>query len=284
MTDLPGQLAAAFDLWLRGAAADLFRPAIDTAGQLLFRTPAVGAIPAVGQAWTLVRDLADGLFVVAVLWVGVLVMTAGGYDARYTAKRLLPRIVAAAVLANSSLAICGGLIELNNVLVGGVVGAEPGRTFVGQVGALIGRDPPEAQFLGLLIVGAAALAGLFLVVVAIGRDLLLVMLTALAPLLLAATAVPQLDDLARLWWRMFGALLFVQVLQAGLIAVSLALLANTDWLGVPGATLIAGLTLVALLYLLARLPFIACRWALERPVLDTVPRRLAIAAARGLAV
>jgi hypothetical protein len=282
MTDLPGQLAAAIGAWIRGAAADLFAPAIAVVGQLLFQTPAVDAIPAVGQVWATVRDLANALFVLAFAVIGVLVMAAGGYDARYAAKRLLPRVVVAAVLVNGSLAICALLIEIDNLLVGALVGMAPGALLAGQVAGLAGQDAGATQVLGVLLLIAAAVLALVLVAVAIGRDLVLVVLTALAPLFLAAAALPQLEDIARLWWRVFTALVFVQVLQAALIATAFALLVNTDWLGAPGSSAVAGLSLVAVLYLLVRLPFIAYRWAIERPISETISVRLALAAARGL--
>jgi hypothetical protein len=280
--DILGQLGEAIGTWLRGAAADLFAPAVDTAGRLLFQTPAVGAIPAVGGAWAIVRDIADALFVLAFAVIGVLVMAAGSYDARYTAKRLLPRVAVAAVLVNGSLSICAVLIDLNNMVVAGLIGTAPGPALAGQVATLVGQDGGATALLGLLTLIAAAVFALLLIVVAIGRDLLLVVLTALAPLFLAAAAIPQIEDLARLWWRVFTALVFVQVLQAALVAISVALLVNTDWLGASGSSVIAGLSLIAVLYLLIRLPFLAYRWALERPITQTVSLRVAIAAARGL--
>ena len=74
---------------------------------------------------------------------------------------------------------------------------------------------------------------------------------------LATYALPQTDSIARLWARVFTSLLFVQVIQAVLIAVGASLLQNTDWLGGPVSGLTSGLVLVTLFYLLFTLPFAA---------------------------
>jgi hypothetical protein len=280
--DLTSQIAEAINAWLRGAASQLLGPALDAAGQLLF-TPAVDALPQVQQTWALARDLADGLFVLAFCAVGVLVMAAGGYDARYNAKILVPRVALAAVMANASLALCGVLIQLDNALVTGLLGVAPGPAILAALGGLIARDGTTVQLVGVATAVAAAVLALLLVAVYIGRGLILVLLACLAPLALASYALPQIDDVARLWWRAFTALLFVQVLQAALVAVAVSLVGATDWLATSGSALASGLLLVVVLYLLFRLPFAAYHWALQVPVTGSVSLRAAAAAIRGTA-
>lgn len=73
---------------------------------------AYDAIPEIEQAWSLVRDTANALFVLALIAAGVLVMASGTLDSRYSAKALVPRVALAAIAANASLALCGGLIQL----------------------------------------------------------------------------------------------------------------------------------------------------------------------------
>ena len=51
----------------------------------------------VGRAWALVRSVTDGLFVIALLAAGVMVMASGTVESRYSAKALIPRIVLAIV-------------------------------------------------------------------------------------------------------------------------------------------------------------------------------------------
>jgi hypothetical protein len=283
--DLTSQIIDAINAWLRDAATQLLGPALEAASKLLFQTPAFDAIPEVTNTWAVVRGVADGLFVVALCAVGLLVMTAGGYDARYTAKVLVPRVALAAIMANASLTVCGALIQLDNALVTSLLGPAPGAAIFAPLGALIGQDGSAAQLVGIAVAVAAAVLALLLVAVYIGRGLVLVLLACLAPLALASYALPQTDELARLWWRAFTALLFVQVLQAALVAIAVSLVGTTDWLVQSGTTIASGLFLVVVLYLLFRLPFAAYHWALRVPISRSGALRvIATTAIRGLAV
>jgi hypothetical protein len=260
--DITSQVIDAINAWLQNLATHLLRPALTAAGQLLFQTPAYDSIPEVGRSWSLVRDAADGLFVLALLAAGVLVMASGTFESRYSAKVLVPRIVLAAVSANASLAICGGLIRIDNALVQGLLGPNPGAVTFAQLAGMI-QGPASDQVVGSLVSIAAAILAVLLVVLYIGRDLLLLVATVLAPLALATYALPQVDEIARLWWRVFSALLFVQVIQAVLVEVGLQLLRHTDWLG-PVSDLTSGLVLITLLYILFKLPFAAYQWAFRQ--------------------
>jgi hypothetical protein len=282
--DLTSQIGEAINAWLRSAAAQLLGPALDAAAKLLFQTPAVDAIPQITDTWALVRTVADGLFVVVFCAAGVLLMVAGGYDSRYTAKVLVPRVVLAAIMANASLAICGALIQLDNALVTSLLGPAPGASVFAPLGALIASDGTPAQLVGIAVAVAAAVLALLLVAVYLGRGLVLVLLACLAPIALASYALPQTDDLARLWWRAFTALLFVQVVQAALVAVAVSLVGATDWLATSGTGIPSGLFLVVVLYLLFRLPFAAYHWALQLPISRSRSIRVAAAAIRGTAV
>ncbi len=89
--DITSQVIDAINAWLQNLATHLLRPALTAAGQLLFQTPAYDSIPEVGHSWSLVRDTADGLFVLALLGAGVLVMASGTFESRYSAKALIPQ-------------------------------------------------------------------------------------------------------------------------------------------------------------------------------------------------
>jgi hypothetical protein len=277
--DLTAQVIDAINGWLRWAATELLRPALSAIGGLLFATPAFDRIPEVAQLWTLVRNVADALFVLAVIAAGVLVMASGTFDSCYTAKLVIPRVALAAVAANASLVIVGALIRLENGIVLGLLGDEPAAAVTQQLAAML-AGPAEGQFVGILVAVAGAALALLLVAISIGRDVVLLIATVLAPLALATYSLPLTDEVARLWWRVYGALLFVQVVQAVLVLVGLELLRHTDWLGGPLPDLVAGLVLVSVLYLLFRLPFAAYQWAFQRPLVQSAPARTIVFAAR----
>ena len=136
---------------------------------------------------------------------------------------------------------------------------------------------------GILVGLATAILAILLVVLYVARDLVLLVVTILGPLALATYALPQTDEIARVWGRVFCALLFVQVVQAVLIAVAIQLLRRTDWLGGPVPELTSGLVLLTLLYLLFKLPFVAYQASFRQPLSQSAPVRTILLTARGLA-
>jgi hypothetical protein len=121
-----------------------------------------------------------------------------------------------------------------------------------------------------------------LVVLFIGRDLVLLVATVMAPLALATYALPQTEELARLWWRVFGALLFVQVGQAVLVQIGAELVVHSECLGGPVPGLVGGLVGVTVLYLLLKLPFAAYQWAFRQAIGQTALVRTVLVGARAL--
>ncbi len=280
--DLSAQVTQAINAWLQTVSAQLLAPALSALGQLLFTTPAFDQIPEVEALWSLVRNTADALFVLAVIAAGVLVMASGTIETRYSAKLLVPRLVLAALVANTSLVITGALIRLNNAIVTGLLGAQPAGAVVNQLGAMLSGHLAN-QVVAIVVGLAAAALAVLLLALCIGRDLVLLIATVLSPLALAAYALPQTEELARLWWRIFSALLFVQVVQAVLVELGLELLRHTDWLGGPVSDLTSGVVLLTLLYLLFRLPFAAYEWAFQKPLSQSAPVRTVVLAARAVA-
>ena len=281
--DITSQVIDAINGWLQSLATHLLKPALAAADQLLFQTPTFDSIPEVGRSWALVRDVADGLFVLALLTAGIIVMASGAIESRYSAKALIPRIVLAAVAANASLALCGGLIKLDNALVSGVVGPNPGSSTFGQLASMVQGQQASDQVVGSLVGLAAAILAILLVGLYIGRDIVLLVATVLSPLALATYALPQTDEIARIWWRVFTALLFVQVIQAILVAVGVELLRHTNWLGGPMSDLVSGLVLITLLFLLFKLPFAAYHWAFRHPLSRSPVLQTAVTAAKVVA-
>lgn len=279
--DITSQVIEAINAWLLGLVAQLLGPALAAVGQLIFSTPAFDSVPEIEQAWALVRNTTDALFVLSLLAAGVLVMASGSFESRYTAKLLVPRLAVAAIAANASLAICGSLIRLNNALVIGLLGPDPGASVIGQLTAIAQGGHPGSQLVAILIGLVVTVLAVLLVVLYIGRDLLLLLAIVLAPLALATYALPQTDEIARLWSRVFSALLFVQVVQSVLVQIGVQLIAHTGWLGGPISDLTSGLVLVTLLYCVFKLPFAAYQWAFRQPLRQN-PFIQTIVAARAL--
>lgn len=265
--DLTTEIASAINAWLDGFVRELLMPALDAAGDLIFQTPRFEVVPAVVRNWELLRSVTDALLVVVVLGTGILTMV-GGADARYSAKTLVPRLVLGGVFANVSLSLAGALIALNNAIVVGLLGVQPGASVVARFASIVTSAAAPNQVMGIVVGLAAAALALLLIALFIGRDLLLMVLVIVSPLALLTYAVPQLAELARLWCRAFGALLFVQVLQATLVLLGVELLAGADWFGDPLSGFVSSVLVVAVLYLLLRLPFAAYGFAFHASLGD----------------
>lgn len=255
-----------FGSLLQSLAAQLLPAAASAAGLLLFQTPAFTEIPDVRGLWLVVLGVTDTMFVLALLFAGGLIMTSDTFQSRYTAKLLIPRLLLAAVLANASLVLCSSLTHLDNALVVGILGPDPATNSWGTVTGQFASSNLTGGIVFALVAIAAAVMGLFLAIVYIARDFLLLLLTVLAPLALATYGVPGLDEMARLWWRGYLIGLFVQVGDALLLRVGTMLLVHPGWLGTPASALISSLMLVALLYVMFRLPFVAYQWVFHHPV------------------
>jgi len=280
--DITTLVTGAITAWLGALETAILGPALAAATELLFRTPDLTHVAAVRDASELTRYVADTLFALAVLVAGVFVMTQGGTDARYTVKTVAPRLVLAAVLSNVSLVLASAFIALNNAVVDAVLAPSPQATIAAALASLTAAGPIGADLLGLVIGLVAAILALLLVALAIGRLFILLLALAAAPLALATYALPQTSELARLWWRIFGGLLFVQVVEAVLVHVAAGVIASGDWLGGPVPGLVSGLVVVTLLYALVRLPFTAYAWAFHARLERSVVVRTLLVGARAV--
>ena len=142
-----------------------------------------------------------------------------------------------------------------------LVGSNPTADVWGQAVSHVNSQRPTVAVLAALMSLALAAIALLLVVAYLIRDVVLLAATVIAPLALATYSVPQLDEAASVWWRVYGAGLFVQVAQAEVLNVGLRLVGHADLLGAPASELTDVLVLLILLWVLAKMPFWAFRWA-----------------------
>jgi uncharacterized membrane protein YkgB len=268
--------------WLENVAGTITPPALKLAGALIFQTPSIPDLPGVQQVWTLVAGVADVLLVLALMWGGVLIMSSGTFEHQYTTKRLLPRLLLAAVMVNASLAFCRTAIAFDNAMVTTLVGANPEATLWAQISDGLVTQDSATQLLSSLVAIVIAIFAVLLVVVYLARDFLLIVGTVVAPLSLATLSVPSLAWLSSLWFRAYLTTLFVQVAQAALLGVGLQVARHPDALGLPALGLLQPIVLVTLLYLSLRLPFIAYGLAFGQTVTGLPVVQSAIGAARAI--
>lgn len=222
------------------------------------------------DTWTKFRDVANVLFVVVFMIVVFSQATSVGLSS-YGVKRILPRILAAAVLVNVSFFICQIAIDISNIVgvgIGGLVDSMRSGTRLNidvlswetAIGAAIAGGGVVAGIGTVLAAGSmtAALAmllpfaitALFAVVTAIAvliaRQVIIVLLVALAPLAFIAIVLPNTQKYFQLWQNTFTTMLvmfpLVSLLFAGSqLAANIVLTSATSRDGISFFALIAAI-------------------------------------------
>lgn len=182
------------------------------------------------EAWEVVRDLANMFFIV------ILLVIAFGTLFRleaYSWKKLLPKMVLAAVLMNYSRAICGFIVDASQVIMLTFVAAIKDAASVGLAEAFnlsqllqfgdadsassltpadtageAKKNGSEQRLIAIIAAGFM-LATMFTVqcvyiVVLVGRLVMIWFLTVLSPLAYVSKVLPATERYASQWWEMFG--------------------------------------------------------------------------------
>lgn len=179
------------------------------------------------QAWSYMRNLANVAFVIAFLFIIYSQITGLGAS-NYGIKKLLPKIIVAAILVNISFFICQIAIDISNILgyslkslfdtIGtnfkspdAVTEDASGNGFgiaaiiVGLLAAGIGL----ALALSIPVILAALLALTIIVFILLARTALIILLVVVAPLAFVAYLLPNTEDWYKKWQKMFTGLLLV---------------------------------------------------------------------------
>lgn len=175
-------------------------------------------------AWRSFRDIANIGFVIVFLIIVFSQVTSLGISS-YGIKKILPRLIVGAVLVNLSFLICQIAVDLSEILGSSL------KSFLGSIGTRAGEETTSvagwadvlpvilagAAFGGALValafsgpvLAAAAIALLMTVVILIGRQAGVVILTAISPLAFVAYLLPNTESLFKKWQKMFMGLLLV---------------------------------------------------------------------------
>lgn len=260
LLDIPGQIESAITEWFAGLVKDALNPVMELVGRTLLSTPQVAGQASIRGYWQLCLGVADALLILVIVAAGALVMTHETLQSSYAVKEMLPRLIVAAVAANASLALCGQMVDLANVLAGGLLGGGVNAVQAGHtLQALVLGSVAGGSVFVILLGLACALLAVMLLVLYLVRAAVIVLLVCAAPLMLLAHGLPQTEALARLWWRGMLAALGVQVAQALTLAAAVHVFLATGGsavlgVGVTGST-VSLLLVLCLFYVLMRIPF-----------------------------
>ena len=182
------------------------------------------------QAWTVMRDFANIAFVIAFLIIVFSQLTNIGIN-NYGIKKMLPRLILAAVLVNVSYWICAIAVDLSNIAgasMRGVFADTAGNITIPEGGAASNASGTAGWVslaaTGLVATGAALYIGLsallpalifvlftilVVAIVLLIRQVLIVLLIVVSPLAFVAYLLPNTESLFTKWRKLFGNLLLL---------------------------------------------------------------------------
>jgi hypothetical protein len=212
-------------------------------------------------------------YVLALVAGAAIAMSYETVQVRYAVKDLAPRLVFGIVAANLSFDWCDRIFTLAQQLLDAITagllgGVDVDATIRAQVDAAL-HDQPAAAILLMTIIAALVVfllaALIFGWIVRIG---VLLVLTVAAPLALACHGLPQLDPVAKLWWRTLFGTLGIQMLQALTLLTGIAVFTTpaspvAEQMKVSGGGVLNMFVLVALLWSAVKAPSLMRRYVLR---------------------
>ena len=180
------------------------------------------------QVWVIMRNIANLAFVIAFLFIIFSQLTGQGI-ANYGIKKMLPRLVIAAILVNVSFFICQIAVDLSNILgyslnqifksisagitlPNGVVSTDESTNWVG-ITATVLAGGAIAWALGLSVLLpfllGALIALIMVFIILVIREMLIILLVIIAPIAFVAFLLPNTEQWFTKWRKTFTALLLV---------------------------------------------------------------------------
>ncbi|MBR2708777.1 hypothetical protein IKE98_00350 [Candidatus Saccharibacteria bacterium] len=229
--------------WLGNAATGVYENYVEPSLRVdpkLF----TGGTDGIRAGWENFRNIANTLFIILLLVVIFSQLTGVGID-NYGIKKILPKLIVAAILINLSYLICILFVDLSNILGNGLrsmfdglatsgpptlsipdatssdgsalaleQSSDGGLVTVAVIGALVvmvgavWNNP--AIVLSLLVAALGVAVSIFFLFVLLAvREAAIVVLIVVSPLVVAAYMLPNTKKLFDKWWKLFQGLLLV---------------------------------------------------------------------------
>jgi|GEM_PF-1483179 len=201
-------------------------------------SPITGGDNSIYQMWNIVKGVANICFIIAFLII-IYAQISGAFVSNYTIKKMLPRLVIAALMVNTSYWICSIAVDLSNILGASV--QEVFQNMQQQIGAAnseaseLSWETATAYALGggagviglsglatatyfgggafAFLIIAALIPAMFAVFVAVAvlaaRQALITVLIVLSPLAFVAYLLPNTEDMFNRWRKLFMNLLII---------------------------------------------------------------------------
>jgi hypothetical protein len=164
----------------------------------------------VNAGWTATRDFANLFFALILLFIAIAtVLNTGGLD-NYTAKRMLPNFIFAALFINFSKAIVGFLIDISQIIMISLYNSF-GPTLtdsiasaskIAEAGSESKIDPAIISLLTIILLVILIFVLLWTAVILIVRIVTLWFVIMLSPLAFVSGLIPPLSSISRSWQNM----------------------------------------------------------------------------------
>ena len=192
------------------------------------------------SVWSKFRLYGDILLVIALLAAIIAEAIGGGVIEAYTVKKMIPRIIVAAILINLSIYIVAGAEDIVNIIghgiqslieapfaglkmvnISGGTGALLGGLSV--VGILAGSGPllSEGVFgIALLIIGSVVLASIGVLITLLIRQALLIFLLLVSPVAFSLYVLPNTEQYFKKWLDLLFKTLLVYPIVIAILSMS----------------------------------------------------------------
>lgn len=172
------------------------------------------------DVWKRFRDIANVAFVIAFMVMIYSYLTSAGLS-NYNIKKMLPRLIIAAVAINMSLLLSQIAVDLSNIIghqMYSVVSnacasacedtaVSEGQAFKAIIGPILIGAMSIPLLLALITTPAVLLAAALAVMILIARQAIIVLLIIVAPVAIALWLLPNTESWFKKWWKLFFALL-----------------------------------------------------------------------------
>lgn len=259
--------------WLSNALSGCLDALLAVMGGTTLLVPNVTTVAQSRLVWSQILGVVNVCYVLAIVAGAAIAMGYETVQIRYTVKDLAPRLVFGIVAANFSFDWCDQIFTLVQQLLdalaaGPLGGVDTRATIRAQVQAALHDQPAAAVVLMVIIAALVVFLVAALVFGWIVRIGVLLVLTVAAPLALACHGLPQLDAVAKLWWRTLFGLLGIQVLQALTLLTGIGVFMTpaspvAEQMNVTGGGLLNLFVLLALLWAAVKIPSMMGRYVLR---------------------